>query len=78
MFAISNTSINYNYRDDSFVLVNLVLQLQLNPDNSNPRQLELPANSKQNWFPLDLPHIFAVILTPITRSRFVNRFFNKF
>ena len=23
-------------------------QLQLNPDNSNPRQLEFPANSNQN------------------------------
>ena len=40
----------------------------MNPDNSSPRWLDFHTNSKQNWFPLDLPHTFNVILTPITQN----------
>ena len=41
---------------------------KLNLDDSNPRLIEFPTNSKQNLFPLDFPDIFTVILAPITRN----------
>ena len=43
-----------------------VVELQLSPDNSNPRKLELCANLKQNRFPMDFRHIFTVILPSVT------------
>ena len=43
-------------------------EIQLTPDNSNPRLLEPCANSNQNRFPLDFHHTFTVILPSVTRT----------
>ena len=47
-----------------------VVELQLPPDNSNPRKLELCANLKQNRFPMDFRLIFTVILPSVTEPCF--------
>ena len=44
----------------------IVLYIQLTPDNTNPRQHNLVLTSNQNQFPLDLLHLFTVILPLVT------------
>ena len=49
-------------------VVLLLPEMQLTPDNSNPRKLGPHAYSNQNRFPQDFRHTFTVILPSVTRT----------